>query len=185
MGAESPGPIDSSEFAALYRQYVGPVFRYCYYRLESREQAEDATSQIFLKALAALPSHRQRDSFRSWLFSIAHNVVTDLYRARRPVWPLSRIEDHPDGRVSLEDNALRSVERDEVHALLQLLPGDQRRVLELRLAGLSSSEIATVLGKKTGAVKVAQSRAIARLRFTLLPVLDQETPSEDSRDVNP
>lgn len=171
--------LDAAAFATLYRQYVDAVYRYCSFRLEGREQAEDATSQIFLKALAALPTHRQPGSFRSWLFSIAHNVVTDLYRARRPVWPLSLVENHADDRPSVEDVSLQSVEQEEVRALLARLPVGQRRVLELRLAGLSSSEIADVLGKKTGAVKVAQSRAIARLRQSIVPVAPTEANSED------
>jgi RNA polymerase sigma-70 factor (ECF subfamily) len=185
MEAEARGPIDSSEFAELYREHVGPVFRYCFFRLETREQAEDATSQIFLKALAALPAHRQRDSFRSWLFSIAHNVITDIYRARRPTSSLADGEDLADDHFSLEDEALQSVEKDEVRALLGQLPMDQRRVLELRLAGLTSSEIATVLGKKTGAVKVAQSRAIARLRLALTPDPDVHPNQENVHDAKP
>lgn len=177
-------PLDAEAFAALYRQHVDAVYRYCFFRLDGREQAEDATSQIFLKALAALPSHRQRDSFRSWLFSIAHNVVTDLYRSRRPVGPLSLVENRADDRHSVEEDVLTSVERDEVRELLSLLPVDQRRVLELRLAGLTSSEIASVLGKKTGAVKVAQSRAIARLRRLLVPVSGLEPDSEETNHVD-
>jgi RNA polymerase sigma-70 factor (ECF subfamily) len=183
-GPANPERLDAAAFATLYREYVDSVYRYCYFRLDGREQAEDATSQIFLKALAALPTHRQRDSFRSWLFSIAHNVVTDLYRSRRPVWPLSIVENHADNRQSVEADALQSVERDEVRDLLARLPAEQRRVLELRLAGLSSSEIAKVLGKKTGAVKVAQSRAIARLRRTLVPDAQPGLESEGSTNVD-
>src|SRR5689334_14116638 len=82
---------DRSAFAALYRRYVDAVFRFTYHRLGTREQAEDATSQIFLKALVALPSHKPDRSFRSWLFTIAHNVVTDCYRARRSHEPLDLV----------------------------------------------------------------------------------------------
>ena len=169
MGGDADSKrYDSDKFDDLYRQYVDAVFRYCSFRLNSREQAEDATSQIFLRALAALPAQRDPGRFRSWLFSIAHNVVTDVHRARRPFWPLSVVENRSDGRRSVEAEALDSVEKSEVWAMLERLPVDQRRVLELRLAGLTSSEIAEVLGKKTGAVKVAQSRAIARLRQTVI-----------------
>jgi len=179
--SSKPEPVDSAAFAALYREHVDAVYRYCFYRLDGREQAEDATSQIFMKALAALPTRRERAAFRSWLFSIAHNVVTDLHRACRPIWPLSLIENHADRHRSVEDVAMDSVEQDEVRTLLTRLPTDQRRVLELRLAGLTSSEIAIVLGKKTGAIKVAQSRAIARLRQTLVPDTDpKETGHVDS-----
>src|SRR3954465_7414840 len=75
--------VDPQSFALLYRRYVTAIYRYCYHRLGNAELAEDATSDIFLKALAALPKHRSDESFRSWLFAIAHNVVTDGYRAQR------------------------------------------------------------------------------------------------------
>src|SRR4051812_44637441 len=69
--------VDPQTFALLYQRYVTAIYRYCYHRLGSAESAEDATSEIFLKALVALPRHRDNQSFRSWLFAIAHNVVTD------------------------------------------------------------------------------------------------------------
>ncbi|MGH2550100.1 MAG: RNA polymerase sigma factor [Thermomicrobiales bacterium] len=156
--------VDPGAFALLYRRYVDTVYRYCVHRLGTREQAEDATSQIFLKALAALPSHRPGGSFRGWLFTIAHNVITDTYRARRTHWPLTDALEQPDHEPSPEEQAIGSIERDEVRAMLLMLPVDQRRIMELRLAGLTGTEIAEALGKNLGAVKMAQSRAIARLK---------------------
>jgi RNA polymerase sigma-70 factor (ECF subfamily) len=73
--------LDPSAFAPLYQTYLDPVYRYCYRRLGSREAAEDATSLIFERALRALPTFRG-ESFRAWLFTIAHNAVTDDYRRR-------------------------------------------------------------------------------------------------------
>jgi RNA polymerase sigma-70 factor (ECF subfamily) len=169
---------DRSAFAALYRRYVDAIYRYAYHRLGTREQAEDATSQIFLKALVALPSHKPDRSFRSWLFTIAHNVVTDCYRARRPQEPLDLVAELEDRTSSPEDEALHIVQRDEIRKMLQLLPNDQRRILELRLAGLTSVEIGEVLGKSAGAVKVAQSRSIARLRKSF----GGEQPKETHHD---
>jgi RNA polymerase sigma-70 factor (ECF subfamily) len=169
---------DRSAFAALYRRYVDAIYRYAYHRLGTREQAEDATSQIFLKALVALPSHKSDRSFRSWLFTIAHNVVTDCYRARRPQEPLDLVAEVEDRTSSPEDEALHIVQRDEIRKMLQLLPNDQRRILELRLAGLTSVEIGEVLGKSAGAVKVAQSRSIARLRKSF----GGEQPEETHHD---
>lgn len=74
---------DRHAFAELYRQYVPAVYRYCLRRLGSVEAAEDATSQIFTQALVALPQYRP-GSFRAWLFTIAHHVVVDAVRRRRP-----------------------------------------------------------------------------------------------------
>ena len=70
---------DRQAFGLLYDRYVGPIYRYCYGRLGDREEAEDATSLVFARALAALPTHRGV-SFRSWLFTIAHHVVLNTRR---------------------------------------------------------------------------------------------------------
>jgi RNA polymerase sigma-70 factor (ECF subfamily) len=160
--------LDRTAFAPLYQKYVGPIFRYSYRRLGNSEAAEDATAQVFMKALAALPSHRQDGStFRSWLFAIAHNVLVDAERTRQP-------RDDPDAAASLVDPApgpegevLASEARHEVQLLLGSVPPEQRRVLQLRLAGLKTEEIADVLGMTTGAVRAAQCRAVKRLRLVM------------------
>jgi len=74
---------DPHAFAPLYQRYFDPVYRYAYYRLGNPERAADATSQVFVRALAALPNYRA-GSFRGWIFSIAHNVVVDTGPARNP-----------------------------------------------------------------------------------------------------
>src|SRR5687767_14154323 len=74
---------DRAAFAALYRRYVEPVYRYCDRCLGNRDAAEDATSLIFTKALAALATCRD-DRFRSWLFTIAHNVIVDMRDEQHP-----------------------------------------------------------------------------------------------------
>ena len=74
--------VDRQEFALLYTRYADPVYRYCLRRLGNPETAADATSQIFAKAMVALPGCRD-SAFRSWLFAIAHNTLVDAYRAHR------------------------------------------------------------------------------------------------------
>ncbi len=156
---------DSGAFAHLYRRYVDPIYRYCYRRLGTREAAEDATAQIFTKALSALPAYRvDGPSFRSWLFAIAHNTVADDLRARHPAAPLAAALDWADPSPTPENRALDDEGGRRVRDLLQQLPPDQARTVELRLAGLSGGEIALVLGRTPNAVKVAQYRAYTRLR---------------------
>lgn len=158
---------DPASFALLYRRYVTAVYRYCYHRLGSAEAAEDATSDVFLKALAGLRRHRDDQSFRSWLFAIAHNVVTDSYRARRPSEPLDPAAEIVDGAPTPEDLALEAEGDRAVRTLLTQLAPDQARVLELRLAGLTGPEVARALGRSHAAVKIAQVRGYARLRKLL------------------
>jgi RNA polymerase sigma-70 factor (ECF subfamily) len=164
---------DRHAFALLYRRYLDPVHRYCYRRLGSREAAEDATSLVFTKALAALPSYRA-GSFRSWLFAIAHHVITDDLRARRVVADLDAAAAVPDRAPTPEDLVLAADASSAVVRLLARLPPGQRRVVELRLAGLTGREVAEVLGCSLSAVKIAQVRAYARLRTLLAAEATEE-----------
>ena len=152
-------------FAPLYARYAEPVYRYAHRRLGDPERAADATSQTFLKALAALPGYRidGPGTFRSWLFAIAHNVVVDVVRRSQTV-PLSPGWDAADAGPLPDDAALAAERRAQLYALLTLLPADQRRVIELRLSGLSGQEIAASLGRSLTAVKSLQWRAFQRLK---------------------
>jgi RNA polymerase sigma-70 factor (ECF subfamily) len=159
---------DPHAFAPLYQRYVDPVYRYCYRRLSDPEAAADATSQVFAKALIGLAGCRET-AFRSWLFAIAHNVLIDAYRARRPEAPLEAAAEVIDAGPTPEEAALAADDRRTIVLLLDRLTPDQRQVVELRLAGLNAEEIATALGRSRGSVDTAQCRALARLR-TLLGV---------------
>lgn len=158
---------DREAFAALYDRYFDPVYRYCYHRLGSREAAEDATSQIFLQVLTALPRYQEVGTFRSWLFTIAHNVITNRVRARRPNEPLETASEQADPGPLAEELALAADEQRALAAGVATLPPDQRRAVELRLAGLTGPETARALGRSHAAVKMLQLRAVDRLRTHL------------------
>lgn len=163
---------DPTAFAPLYDAYFDPVYRYCYHRLGSWDAAEDATSLVFTNALAALPRYRsgsRSGSFRSWLFCIAHNVVVNQYRATslRHALPLTEVGDVAAVGPSPEEAALTAEASRSVHAVLGELPPEQRRVLELRLAGLTDVEISHVLGRSRGAIRTTQYRAVLSLRSLL------------------
>ena len=157
---------DPAAFAPLYRRYARPIYGYCYRRLATRELAEDATSQVFTRALAAIPKYRG-DAFRPWLFTIAHHVIADHYRRGRPTAPLDDAFDLAADDPSPEESALLAEDARNVRRLLAQLTPDQRDVVELRLNGLTGVEIAEVLGKQPGAVRAVQFRAYQRLRELL------------------
>lgn len=156
------------DFASFYRANLNDVYRYCFFRLGSREAAEDATSEIFAKSLSSYASFRGNGSRRSWLFSIAHNTVIDLHRRRRPMVSLEELGEIEDAADNPETLALSSTEQAEVRALLRQLPDSQQQILELRLAGLTGKEIADVLGRTHASVKIAQVRAYPTLRTLLM-----------------
>jgi RNA polymerase sigma-70 factor (ECF subfamily) len=156
---------DRRHFAPLYDRYVDDVYRYCLHRLGTKEAAEDATAQVFVKALAALPGYREdAPSFRSWLFAIAHNAVVDAHRQRRPETDLEEVLARPDPGPGPAEAAEAADELRLLRSLLARLTEDQRALIELRLAGLSDAEIAAATGRNRKAVNAAQYRALQRLR---------------------
>ena len=157
---------DPSAFAVLYRRHVTPIYRFCYRRLGTKEAAEDATAQVFTKALAALSGYRS-GSFQAWLFAIAHRVVIDEVRRTRPDVPLTNASSSIDPRPGPEAVVVDAEASRALCAVLAHLPPEQRRVLELRLAGLSGVEIAVALGRSHGTVRNLQHRTLVRLRALL------------------
>ncbi len=119
-------------FAPLYERYFDLIYRYAYHRLGNQDRAADATSQVFIKALSALPAFRS-GSFRSWLFTIAHNVVIDAAQRTKPEYALPAGWDRADPDPSPEDVAVGRDEHRRLAHLLSHLTTDQREVIELYL----------------------------------------------------
>jgi RNA polymerase sigma-70 factor, ECF subfamily len=161
---------DHEAFAAIYERYADPVLNYCYHRLGTWSDAEDAAQQVFLHAYTALGRFRDREgSFRSWLFTVAHHEVANRRRGQRrhPTVPLTEADTLRDLGPTPEDHAIAMDRQDRVRVLLSHLSDDQQRVLELRFAGLTDLEIATVLNRRPGAVRGVQARGVAQLRHLL------------------
>jgi RNA polymerase sigma-70 factor (ECF subfamily) len=150
-------------FGVLYDRYLPRVYAYCYRLLGQREAAEDTNTEVFMRALAALPVFRA-GSFRSWLFAIAHNVVTDEVRRSRPIVPLPDALDLADRGPSLEERAAVTADCLSILLLLPQLSPDQQQVIALRLSGLSAVEIGEALGKPRNAIDGIHHRALLRLR---------------------
>jgi RNA polymerase sigma-70 factor (ECF subfamily) len=155
---------DPRAFVALYERYVGRIYGYCHARLGDREAAEDATSEVFTRALAALGRYRDV-LFAAWIFRIAHNVVVDAQR--RPGAPLAASADHPDPARGPDEAAIATSERAAVQRARAALPDDERAAIELARAGWSGEAIAAQLGRSPTAVKQLRYRAMGRLRASL------------------
>ena len=154
---------DPEAFAVLYDAFALPVYGYCLARLGHREAAEDATSLVFAKALAALPAFRG-GTFRGWLFTIAHHTVVDGLRARCREAPLDLAVEPVDPDDGPEEAFVEAEAGREARLLLRALTPSQRQVVELWLAGLSDDEIAAVTGRSTAATRMHRWRAAERLR---------------------
>lgn len=149
----------------VFTRYVDPVHRFLYSRVGNREDAEDLTSEVFLKATKMLDRGRPEASVAQWLFTVARTVLADhwrrYYRSGTPV-PLdeSRAVDIP-GQAESQEPVPAKVKL--VEEVLQGLSERYRRVLELRfLLGYSIQETARELDISPENVKVIQHRALAR-----------------------
>ena len=162
---------DPTRFEPLYRKYVAQVYSYALYELRDRHEAEDATERTFLAALAHIGRFEERarpddgdgaSTFRIWLFRIARNVVAERRRQlrRRPEASLDAAAELA-APTDLEADVTR---RDETRTALDAvarLQGDRRQVLILRFVDeMSTAEIAGVLGRSEGAIRVLIHRAL-------------------------
>ncbi|TAK02313.1 MAG: sigma-70 family RNA polymerase sigma factor [Chloroflexota bacterium] len=164
---------DPERFEALYRRYLARVYSFAYYELGDHHAAEDATERTFLAALANLHRFDERarpsdgdgaSTFKVWLFRIARNVVANERRTARR-HPAAALDDATGAIIAdpldVEGDAVR---RDEAAAAWQAvgrLPGDRRRAVVLRFVDeLSTAEIAGVMGRSEGAVRVLIHRAL-------------------------
>lgn len=147
------------------------VYRYVLSRLADRASADDVTQEVAMTIVSALPRYADRvdqgSSFLSWVFGIATRKVSEAHRAlgRRHDTPVEAV---PDRAETTDDPLVVSVRLDTTRrmaALLAQLPYPQGEIVRLRVAaGLSADETAEVLGLTAGAVRVAQHRALAKLR---------------------
>lgn len=154
----------TSDFAAIYRQYVSAVYSYCYHQVSNIPDAEDLTATAFSTALASFSRYQtSRGSLAAWLFGIARNCLRDHRRHPRTAERLER--ELPDLRPLPELQLLPAERALALHASIGHLPSDQREALALRFfAGLRTRDVAAVLGKSEGSVKMLVRRALVTLR---------------------
>jgi RNA polymerase sigma-70 factor (ECF subfamily) len=162
---------DPARFEALYRKYLAQVYSFAFYELRDHHEAEDATERTFLAALGNLSRFEERarpadgegaSTFRVWLFQIARNAIAERRRRqrRRPETSLDAADAVADP-LDLEATALRHDAATAAVQAITRLPGDRRRALILRFVDeMSTREIAGVLGRSEGAVRVLIHRAL-------------------------
>src|SRR5215475_11150341 len=151
----------------LYLLHFDRIYSYLHVSVGNRHDAEDLTTQTFLKMLESIGKFRwQSAPFSAWLFRIAHNLAMDHFRANRRWQPEEEVpEPEPDESTSAEAGALEAIGRKSMLALIDDLSPEQQQVLTLKFVfNFANAEAATILGKTEGAIKSLQHRALVSLQ---------------------
>jgi len=158
---------DRSALEELYLIHFDRIYSYLHVSVGNRHDAEDLTTQTFLKMLESIGRFRwQSAPFSAWLFRIAHNLAMDHFRARKRVQPEEEVPE-PLGseEPSAELEAMQSIGRQSMLELIDKLSPEQQQVLTLKFVfNFPNADVAKILDKTEGAIKSLQHRALASLQ---------------------
>lgn len=158
---------DAEAFGALYDRYVDAVYRYVYYRVRNEAEAEDVTSEVFFKALRAIPRYRPRQPFLAWLYRIARNAVIDRSRRARTQVGFEDAVAHPDASDVVDPDAGLAALADASavrEAIGRLTPLQQEVIVLRYVEGLDTKSIGRLLGRRDGTIRGIEFRALGALR---------------------
>ena len=160
---------DEAAFTILYETYVSPIYRFIFFNIKNKPEAEDLTQNVFLRAFKALPNYTERGvPFPAWLYAIARNATIDYWKKKRDV-----LVDNPEelfggvesGETRADEETAVNLRGEYVRRLLEELSVDQREIVTLAFVEeLSHAEIAEITGKTEEAVRALKHRALKALR---------------------
>lgn len=156
---------DDQAFGALYSLYYVPVFRYIYFRVKNKEEAEDIAQIVFVKAYGAIGRYVERGKDPlAYFFTIARTTIIDYWRKKKPL-SLEELEYDPPASSTPYDNALQEEAKRLVTRYVEHLSDDQKDAIVMKfIHGLSNAEISQVLKKSEVAIRQLQSRGLRALR---------------------
>ena len=176
MDAENKGQISEEllqkaqnnhpdALSEIYRLFFKKIFRFVFFRVSHKETAEDLSEEVFIKAFAKLGSIHNHSAFEGWLYQIARNSVIDYYRQKKTTVALEDVENTLEYESNVIDVVNLDLRQKQLVANLKLLGAEQQLVIKLKFfENLSNAEIAALLKKNEGAIRVIQHRALAKLQ---------------------
>lgn len=160
---------NTDAFARIYDYYSEPIYRFIFFRVGHKEIAEDILSDTFIKAWLKINQLTSAKALGGWLYQIAKNNIIDYYRVRKSQISLDEVEEFfLEDVVSAVDELNLQLDQKRVLDLIAGLPAEQQQVIRYKFfEDLSNEEIALVMNKTEGAIRVIQHRAIMKLKDLL------------------
>ena len=159
---------DVEAFARLYRRHLHRVYSYLHSRCGNVQDAQDLTTQTFIAALSGIQTYESRGFFTAWLFGIAKHKMNDHFRRNHPTISIDEITPPSEGMSSVEDIITRQLRIEEITLILEKLNPERAEAIRLRyFADLKIREVAEVMEKNEGAVKMLISRGLDDIRQVL------------------
>ena len=162
---------DKQAFGMLYSQYLDEIYRFVFFKVESKQTAEDITEETFVKAWKNLPKIIKKDgrikNFRAWLYRIANNSVIDYYRKKKPVGELS--DSRPNNMLLPEEVVIKQENSHQLTLSVKELEPDFQEIIILRMVNqLSHKEVASIMNISESHSRVLLYRALKKLKEILV-----------------
>ena len=153
-------------FSELYDKYIEKIYRFVFFKVSSKETAEDLTSEIFTRVWRTLEKGTKLENPGAFLYRIARNIVTDYYRQRpEPQISLADYKEVADPAINFEETSHTQSDLEQIKVNLANINDDYREVITLRyVEDYSISEIAKILDRPEGTVRVMLHRGLEELK---------------------
>lgn len=159
---------DSNAFGEIYDLLLDKIYRFVFFKVSDKQEAEDLTEQVFLKAWKNIMSYKNTGAkFETWLFRIARNTVIDYYRTKKQKITINDeiMQTIPDGKKSPEEVLDNKLLTENIIDKIKLLSENYREIISLKfIEEKENQEISEILGKSEENVRVLQSRALKALK---------------------
>jgi RNA polymerase sigma-70 factor (ECF subfamily) len=165
---EKAQKLDREAFGRIYDHLSVRLYKFIFFRVGHKELAEDILADTFVKAWTKIDQVASSKAFTGWLYQIAKNNIIDYYRVKKVTVDLEEVVEFLEDASSPVDEANLMVEQKIVLDLIEHLPLEQQQVIRYKFfEELSNTEIAQILGKSEGAIRVIQHRAVNKLKELL------------------